>query len=91
MFLCLVMTVVANLFACLPIRLVPDSGHFCIQGYNEVLMLRRLPERHKLHACQMVPGFEKYNPLYDVPHGFDQESPPNWFDVETIEKWRKLG
>jgi hypothetical protein len=85
------MTVVANLFACLPIRLVPDSGHFCIQGYNEVLMLRRLPERHKLHACQMVPGFEKYNPLYDLPHGFDQESPPHWFDVETIEKWRKMG
>jgi hypothetical protein len=21
----------------------------------------------------------------------EQESPPNWFDVETIEKWRKMG
>jgi hypothetical protein len=80
-----------RLRVCLRICLVPDSGHFCISGYNEVLMLRRLPERHKLHACQMVPGFEKYNPLYDVPHGFEQECPPNWFDVETIEKWRKLG
>jgi hypothetical protein len=50
--------------------LVPDSGHFCISGYNEVVMLRRLPERHKLHACQVAPGFEKYNPLYDVPHEY---------------------
>ena len=32
-----------------------DSGHCVIGGYNEVVMLRRMPERHKQAACGMIP------------------------------------
>jgi hypothetical protein len=27
-----------------------DSGHQCLRGYNEVVMLRRLTETHKINA-----------------------------------------
>jgi hypothetical protein len=33
-----------------------DSGHSCLTGYNEVVMLRRLPECHKRQACQLIPS-----------------------------------
>ncbi len=33
-----------------------DSGHSCLNGYNEVVMLRRLPECHKRQACQSIPS-----------------------------------
>jgi hypothetical protein len=33
-----------------------DSGHSCLTGYNEVIMLRRLPECHKQQACQLIPS-----------------------------------
>jgi hypothetical protein len=33
-----------------------DSGHSCLTGYNEVIMLRRLPECHKRQACQLIPS-----------------------------------
>jgi len=49
-----------------------DSGHLCLGGYNEVVMLRRMPERHKLHALTLLRGEggagAKYNGLYDMPH-----------------------
>ena len=32
-----------------------DSGHSNLSGYNEVVMLRRLPECHKLNACALIP------------------------------------
>ena len=31
-----------------------DSGHSNLSGYNEVVMLRRLPECHKLNACALI-------------------------------------
>ena len=33
-----------------------DSGHSCLSGYNEVVMLRRLPECHKRQACLLIPS-----------------------------------
>eukprot|EP00977_Amphora_coffeiformis_P024058 scaffold14974_cov195-Amphora_coffeaeformis.AAC.65 len=46
-----------------------DSGHYNVTGYNEVIMLRRMPEIHKRNACQMVPGASaKYDALYGKPH-----------------------
>ena len=33
-----------------------DSGHLCLNGYNEVVMLRRLTERHKKHALLVLTG-----------------------------------
>ena len=51
-----------------------DSGHTVISGYNEVVMLRRLPEIHKIKACMMMPGLENAqlrcaeDILYGFPH-----------------------
>ena len=48
-----------------------DSGHLCLTGYNEVVMLRRLPERHKMNALSLLRGEgagEAYDGLYGLPH-----------------------
>ena len=47
-----------------------DSGHYCCRGYNEVVMLRRLPERHKhnaLHLLHRTPSSSS-SYLYEKPH-----------------------
>jgi len=49
-----------------------DSGHLCLKGYNEVVMLRRLPEGHKLNALSLLRGEGEgtnYDGLYGLPHG----------------------
>jgi len=55
-----------------------DSGHQCVAGYNEVVMLRRLTERHKKHALYLLNGLDRegdrseqsqYDGLYGLPHG----------------------
>jgi hypothetical protein len=50
-----------------------DSGHLCISGFNEVIMLRRLTERHKRHALWILSGKQPngshFDGLYSVPHG----------------------
>jgi hypothetical protein len=46
-----------------------DSGHFCVSGNNEVVMLRRLTERHKNHALSLLRANANYNALYELPHG----------------------
>ena len=45
-----------------------DSGHQCIQGYNEVVMLRRLPEIHKKNAMNILCGKLDYDALLGLPH-----------------------
>jgi hypothetical protein len=53
-----------------------DSGHFCMSGYNEVVILRRLTERHKKHALWILTrdrksstsGQDFYDGLYQLPH-----------------------
>ena len=52
-----------------------DSGHFCLMGYNEVVMLRRLTERHKQHALWLLTrdrsrenDMSFYDGLYQLPH-----------------------
>jgi hypothetical protein len=49
-----------------------DSGHLCLAGFNEVVMIRRLSQRHKLHALALLKGEDvglRYDGLYDLPHG----------------------
>jgi len=50
-----------------------DSGHLCISGFNEVVMLRRLTERHKKHALWILSGKQSngfhFDGLYSMPHG----------------------
>lgn len=53
-----------------------DSGHTCLCGYNEVIMLQRLDDNHKRHASHfLLPNIEKgkapaedFDPLYELPH-----------------------
>ena len=50
-----------------------DSGHVCLSGHNEVVMLRRMPEDNKLHAMRILSedntdGDGSYNALYGLPH-----------------------
>jgi hypothetical protein len=73
-----------------------DSGHSNLSGYNEVVILRRLPECHKLNACDMVPALEggrrehqAMNMLYRLPHD-DRDDKPNWPTMKTIEGWEKM-
>ena len=52
-----------------------DSGHLCLEGYNEVVMLRRMDEVHKEHALHFLKCNERregselqYDALYGLPH-----------------------
>lgn len=53
-----------------------DSGHTCLSGFNEVVMLRRLPEAHKINACREIPNLfgsprnneQARDVLYNLPH-----------------------
>ena len=74
-----------------------DSGHIALQGYNEVVMLRRLPERHKVEACRCLPSTEnngskekrgEYDGLYGLPH--DQTDGHGWPTKDTIAHWNRM-
>lgn len=48
-----------------------DSGHLCLSGCNEVVMLRRLTEQRKCHAIQLLTGVDEevaHSILYGLPH-----------------------
>lgn len=66
-----------------------DSGHVVLSGYNEVVMLRRLPERHKSEASKFLPNRGEYDALYTFPHESGQK--PGWPTNETIECWQRMG
>ena len=74
-----------------------DSGHTCISGYNEIVILRRLPEQHKLRACSMMPSREQVNVeqqaknmLYKLPHADLREDKPSWPTRETIDEMNRM-
>ena len=67
-----------------------DSGHQCLRGANEVVMLRRLDEPNKRRAlrvlCGAAPG---YDALYGKPH--DSGAKPPWPTKAQIDELRALG
>jgi len=71
-----------------------DSGHVCLSGHNEVIMLRRMPEENKLHAMSILSGGKdgdgSYNALYGLPHldGFSHF--PLWPTKDAIEKCEEM-
>ena len=73
-----------------------DSGHLCLSGCNEVVMLRRLPESHKknvlrlLHNNHETIGKSSYDPLYGLPHGDGYTNKTKWPSLSVIEKWRSM-
>ena len=69
-----------------------DSGHLCLSGYNEVVMLRRLTERHKCNAIQILTGTsDSHNALYGLPHSDGLETSLGWPTNEAIGKCKKMG
>jgi hypothetical protein len=72
-----------------------DSGHLCIHGYNEVIMLRRLTERHKKHALWILsgkrPDASYFDGLYQEPHGDGIGAKPTWATNEMVEECRRMG
>jgi hypothetical protein len=45
-----------------------DSGHLVLSGTNEVVILRRLPEAHKLNAYKIIGFPDPEKMLYNEPH-----------------------
>jgi len=52
-----------------------DSGHLCVEGYNEVVLLRRMDESHKINALRYLKCDDRrkgkkidYDALYGFPH-----------------------
>lgn len=67
-----------------------DSGHTSVSGFNEVVMLRRLPEEHKKNAMKYIPGGKGSDALYDEPHESFKTDKNVWPSKERIEKWKKM-
>lgn len=67
-----------------------DSGHLCLSGCNEVIMLRRMPERNKKHALYLLNGKEEnrtsYDALYGLPHGDNLGEKPMWPSLNAIQE-----
>jgi hypothetical protein len=72
-----------------------DSGHLCIQGYNEVIILRRVTERHKKHALWILSGSKNdgsyFDGLYSEPHGDNLGKKPKWATNEMIDECKRMG
>jgi len=67
-----------------------DSGHLCLSGFNEVVMLRRMPENHKGNALRLLYGETSYDPLHELPHGDLLGTKPKWPTKLGIELCRKM-
>ena len=66
-----------------------DSGHTALQGYNEVILLRRIPEPHKVNAVGIFPslveaGSSAKDVLYGLPHANERETRHEWANNDTI-------
>ena len=46
-----------------------DSGHLCLSGYNEVILLRRLPKGHDRNAMLNALGGD----VFPTPHHNDDK------------------
>ena len=75
-----------------------DSGHSNLSGYNEVVMLQRLPECHKFNACALIPQLgddckqtdQAMSMIYQLPHADGLKDRPQWPTKETIKRLENL-
>jgi len=70
-----------------------DSGHQCLSGYNEVVMLRRLTETHKRNAIKLLNGEDYFyhDALYGLPHAEGAAvKAPRWPHVEDIDQCKEM-
>ncbi len=63
-----------------------DSGHSCITGYNEVVMLRRMPEEHKHFAAEQL----GYDGVHRLPHDVGTKYENIWPKKSVIKKWEEM-
>lgn len=64
-----------------------DSGHLCLAGYNEVVILRRLDERHKEKAADIM-GFN----LSKRPNDEKQKGKVfSWPTTQMIQQLKECG
>jgi hypothetical protein len=69
-----------------------NSGHVCLSGYNEVIMLRRLPERHKVNAMAILsPDGVNVCDLWSEPHCPSQKVRMRWATNDQIKKLDDMG
>ena len=62
-----------------------DSGHINLHGYNEIVILRRLPDIHKINAARRL-GVKTMETL---PH--DRVTPLKWPTTKDIEWFDLIG
>ena len=72
-----------------------DSEHTVLQGYNEVMMLRRLPENHKKNAVSLFPslveeGKTAHSVMYVLPHDNERKSNHEWANDGTIQEYIRM-
>jgi hypothetical protein len=73
-----------------------DRGFSCLKGYHEIVLLRRLPEIHKLNACKMLSmvsgkliGKKAKKFLYPSLQG-GAKIETSWITTDTVEKWNAM-
>lgn len=77
-----------------------DSGHYVVSGYNEVVMLCRLPQQHKEEACKILfsstgASSKVKQPEFDltsinIGSHDDGWERPDWPHINTIEQWKAM-
>ena len=72
-----------------------DSGHTVLQGYNEVILLRRIPQDHKSKAISQFPelveaGSTPEAVLYGLPHTNQRENSHKWATEETLDEYKDM-
>jgi hypothetical protein len=60
-----------------------DSGHLCLSGYSEVVLLRRLPKGHDRNAMINALGGD----VFETPHHIEEEVriPPRLHHCPTLK------
>lgn len=77
-----------------------DSGHLCIEGYNEVIMLARMDEINKKHALHLLTCSDRrkgkdlnFDALYGLPHNdvsFADVCERNVFNFSSLHPFMDL-
>jgi hypothetical protein len=62
-----------------------DSGHLCLEGYNEVVMLRRMNDAHMDRALAIL----NCNPSQKLGHAHNEGKKPLWPDHQAIKNCKK--
>ena len=65
-----------------------DSEHTNLHGYNEVVMLRRLPYCHQKYVRKLWKSVSE--DMYHLPHDNVKREDMEWATVELIKQYEAL-